>query len=710
MSEWPESRDYIEALFDTGLCFADDDLIDGTVDLDAQGRPMAKIGNSASIFRLVKNDRAWAVKCFHWHTGDHQRRYKEIQKALEQIDSRYFVKFEYIKQGIKARGAWYPIVKMEWVEGDTLDVYILENLQYQGRVANVKKDFKELLRLLSKCGIAHQDLQHGNIMVHMDRIKLVDYDGFFVPSLADLPSLELGHYNYQHPRREITDFGPHLDNFAAWVIFASLHCLCIDPSLWQKLAGGDECLLFRQEDFGDTFTSYAFALLESHSSAEIRNTAKFLRSFSEMAGSAPQGLLLTIPSINDTLTTPIDLEPLPPISTPPAWIKAAEQSSKASRDSTLLGSTTHSANSGAVTGANSYAVTGADIGAHSSDNANSSATTCNNPTATASSGVSTTSDLSGTRRGFSYGHFREFNDAVKKPAASFEDAELINAFCILEDTVVGKNSRIYHFQGENREIALKCFTHHISEREEHYDAIKTALQGGLRPYCAQVYYLPRGIKINGQWCAALKMDWLKGQSISQLKTTPVSEAMASFLADRFAELMKVMRAGGYAHGDLTLDNLMLVDNDLKIVDYDAMYVPRLTLGQAIESGSPGYQHPQRSLRHFGPYIDNFSAWLIYYMLKKLATKPKLEIALANCLDDERQNAVVKAALRNLENDRDVELREMGALLKLLLTHPANATPYLDAELGFEKALKPQAQQAKEGKSNSSPFLKKKPTK
>lgn len=707
MSDWPESLDYIEALFDTGLCFADDDLVDGTVDLDAEGRPMAKIGNSASIFRLVKNDRAWAVKCFHWHTGDHQRRYKEIQKALEQIDSRYFVKFEYIKQGIKARGAWYPIVKMEWVEGDTLDVYILENLQYQGRVANVKKDFKELLRLLSKCGIAHQDLQHGNIMVHMDRIKLVDYDGFFVPSLNDLPSLELGHHNYQHPRREIADFGPHMDNFAAWVIFASLHCLGIDPSLWQKLAGGDECLLFRQEDFGDTFTSYAFALLESHSSAEIRSTAKFLRSFSEKGGSVPQSLLLTIPSINDTLTTPIDLEPLPPISTPPAWIKAAELSSSAFRESMLPGSTA----TGAGVDSGSGAGSGTGSGAGSGANVISSAITGNNPAATASSGSSNTaSDQSGTRRGFSYGHFREFNEAVKNPAASFEDAELINSFCILEDTVVGKNSRIYHFQGENRDIALKCFTHHVSEREAHYEAIKTALQGRLRPYCAQAYYLTRGIKINGQWCAALKMDWLKGQNITQLKTAPVNEAMASFLADRFAELMKVMRAGGYAHGDLTLDNLMLVDNDLRVVDYDAMYVPGLPLGQAIESGSPGYQHPQRSLKHFGPYIDNFSAWLIYYLLKKLATKPKLEIALANCLDDERQNAVVKAALRNLENDRAVELREMGALLKLLLAHPANATPYLDAELGFEKALKPQAQQAKEGKSNTSPFLKKKPTK
>lgn len=666
MTDWPSSKDYIEALLDSGLCFADDDLIDGTVDLDAEGRPMAKIGNAASIFRVVKNDRAWAVKCFHWHTNDHQRRYNEIAKFLEQIDSRYFIKFEYIKQGVKARGAWYPIVKMEWVEGDTLDVYILENLQYAGRVANVKKDFKELLQLLAKYGIAHQDLQHGNIMVHMDRIKLVDYDGFFVPALSDLPSLELGHHNYQHPKRNINDYGARLDNFSAWVIFASMHCLCIDPSLWQKLAGGDECLLFRQEDFGDSYTSYAFALLESHSSAEIRTTSKLLRSFCESENEDWQ----SIATINDTLTTPIDLKPLPPISAPPSWIKA---------------------DSGAY-----QAVTG--------EFTKPGGTAENNSNSPGNSSEANT----GLRRGFSYGHFRDFNEAVKTPGQNFEDAELQNAFCILEDTVVGKNSRIYHFQGEDRDIAVKCFTHHVTEREEHYDAIKAVLQGRLRPHSAPAHYLTRGIKINGQWCPILKMNWLKGKTINELRKAPVNEAMASFLADRFAELMKVLRAGGIAHGDLTLDNIMLVDNDLMMVDYDAMYVPGLPLGQAVESGTAGFQHPQRTLKHFGPYIDNFSAWLIYYQLKKLSTKPKLDLLVANCLDDERQSATVKNALRNMENDRDIDVREMGSLIRLLLAHPANATPYLDAELGFEKSLKPQAQQAKEGKSNASPFLKKKP--
>ncbi len=637
---WPNTRDYVEALRDTGLCFADDDLIDSVVDCNHEGLPLAITGNAASIFRVVKDDKAWAVKCFHWHQ-DHFLRYKAIEKALEALNSRYFCKFEYIKQGVKALGAWYPIVKMEWIEGETLENYILSNIQFPARIANVKKDFKDFLATMAGAGLAHMDLQHGNILVHMDRIRLVDYDVFYVDTLAELESLELGHHNYQHPRRLKRDYGAHMDNFSAWVIFASLHCLSLDTSLWHKLAGGDECLLFRQEDFGNPFNSYAFSLLESSAHAEVRNTSKLLRSFCEKP-------LSEIPTISEHLTTPIDLAPLPAISTVPVWIKAREEK--------------------------------------------------NNPKAEGSAAPTTS-------RGFSYGTFRDFNEAVKD-ASNFEDRELLNSFCYLEDTAVGKNSRVYHFVGEDREIALKCFLHHVPEREQHYEAIKNALKGGIRPYGAQVHYLSRGIKINGQWCPALKMDWLKGRTINQLRATRVNEATASFLADRFADLVKTMRLQGIAHGDLSFDNLMVVDNDLKIVDYDAMYVPELARSQSLESGTPAFQHPQRSLKYFGPYLDNFSAWIIHRLLKNLPTRPDLIDIVDACLKDEGQTAVLKSALRTMETNREPEVREMGQLLRLLLAHGVAATPYLDPDRGFEKSLKTTTEVVKE--RTTSPFLKRKP--
>lgn len=632
---WPSTQDYTEALTDTGLCFADEDLVDSTVDTDASGMPRPIRGNAASVYRVTKENRSWAVKCFHWHTDEHQKRYKALEAVLAKIDSSYFIKLEYIKQGIKARGAWYPIIKMEWVEGDTLETYILNNIQFPNRIANVKRDFKEMLALLKRYDLGHLDLQHGNIMVHMDRIRLVDYDVFYVPELAGLTSLELGHHNYQHPARIKAHFTPVIDNFGAWVIFASLHCLAIDTSLWFKLAGGDDCLLFRSEDFGNPFVSYAFAVLESHGSAEVRTTSKLLRSFIEKP-------IFDVPSVDETLASPINLTPLPAPSTVPAWIKS-DQITQTSKNN----------------------------------------------------------------RGFAYADFRAFNEAIKDPA-NFEDAELQKSFCYLDDTIVGKNGRIYHFKAPDRELAVKCFTYQVPERAKHYEAIKAALQGGLRPYVAQCHYSERGIKVNGEYSPILKMEWLSGKTITELKRARVNEPMASYLADRFADLMATLKREGVAHGDLNFDNIMVVDNDLKIVDYDAMFVPALTRMKALEAGEPSMQHPGRITDHFGPYIDNFSAWLVHYLIKMLYIKPNLNELVDACLADERQTLTAKKALRALETDREAEIRELGRLLRLLLNHKANAVPFLDIRGDFETVLKAQTQVAKEGTSTYSPFLKKKP--
>ena len=61
--------------------------------------------------------------------------------------------------------------------------------------------------MLERAGIAHGDLQHGNIFVVDDELKLIDYDGMFVPRLAGCRSNELGIEHYQHPQRKEHHFG-----------------------------------------------------------------------------------------------------------------------------------------------------------------------------------------------------------------------------------------------------------------------------------------------------------------------------------------------------------------------------------------------------------------------------------------------------------------------------------------------------------------------
>ena len=131
-----------------------------------------------------------------------------------------------------------------------------------------------MVAALKKAGIAHGDLQHGNILVAEDEIRLVDYDGMYVPGLAGMRSNETGHPNYQHPHRMGSHFGAHLDNFSAWVIHLSLLALAADPELWEQTSRGDEALIFRKKDYDFPAQSRALGLVKASKDAEVRKLAK----------------------------------------------------------------------------------------------------------------------------------------------------------------------------------------------------------------------------------------------------------------------------------------------------------------------------------------------------------------------------------------------------------------------------------------------------
>lgn len=189
----------------------------------------------------------------------------------------YTVAFVYVDHGIKIRQDWYPILKMEWVVGSTLENFVREFYAERASMNMLARQFKYMAEMLKTAGIAHGDLQHGNILVTGHDLRLVDYDGMYVPALHGLQSNELGHANYQHPLRTKKHFGAYLDNFSVWSIYTSLLSISIDPALWIHLDGGDDCLLFRQKDYLDPVNSKAFQLLGRHHSPKIRHLAGTVR-------------------------------------------------------------------------------------------------------------------------------------------------------------------------------------------------------------------------------------------------------------------------------------------------------------------------------------------------------------------------------------------------------------------------------------------------
>jgi len=257
---WPDLQDYNESVQTPGQSFSDPALQRAVPSLNKLGLPAPRSGNFATVYQLRDGAAAWAVRCFT-RGEDYKRRYAAIQRHLSGHGLRQLVSFEYQDAGIRVRGRWYPLVKMQWVDGVALNAYVGDHVDDPTVLRDLSRQWLELTRGLREAQMAHGDLQHGNVLVEAGQLRLVDYDGVFVPEFAGERSPEEGHPNYQSPRRR-DDFGPELDGFSGWVIFLSLYALSVAPYLWDQLDAGDECLLLRRADFEHPDQSAGLRALE----------------------------------------------------------------------------------------------------------------------------------------------------------------------------------------------------------------------------------------------------------------------------------------------------------------------------------------------------------------------------------------------------------------------------------------------------------------
>jgi DNA-binding CsgD family transcriptional regulator len=128
---------------------------------------------------------------------------------------------------------------MEWADGNPLDIYLRERLNFGDEFDNLRacKEWAATLQELRRSNIAHGDLQHRNILVQANgTFQLVDYDGMFVPSMRQrgIGACEAGVAAYQHPQRARGGgrFDERMDDFSALVILLTL--ACVDADLWNR--------------------------------------------------------------------------------------------------------------------------------------------------------------------------------------------------------------------------------------------------------------------------------------------------------------------------------------------------------------------------------------------------------------------------------------------------------------------------------------------
>jgi len=277
---WPSLGDYSAAIQNPRNCFTDPELAGGRASTNRLGLPNLAAGNFAVVYQVQNGSRTLAVRCFSHPVTDQQQRYDILSQHLRRFWHPALVDFAYLAQGIRVRGQWYPIVRMEWIVGKQMHQYIEDHLRQGPVLERLAAQWRGIVAGLRGAYTAHGDLQHGNVLVDSQgQIRLVDYDGWFLPALSGRPPGEVGHPNYQHPKRLSGGYyTANTDAFSALVVYLSLLALRTDPSLWATFNNGEN-LLFKADDFIQPGQTPVWRLLQGSSATEVRRLTTALAGF-----------------------------------------------------------------------------------------------------------------------------------------------------------------------------------------------------------------------------------------------------------------------------------------------------------------------------------------------------------------------------------------------------------------------------------------------
>ena len=213
------------------------------------------------------------------------------------------------------------------------------------------------------------------------------------------------------------------------------------------------------------------------------------------------------------------------------------------------------------------------------------------------------------------------------------------------DVLPSKNRQFLHWgnggyavvfrclNASNTNIALRCPlgapAGDICERWTEVEAYRQLHINDL-PFLVRSEYVADAIKVGGEWFPVFIMEWVEGETLGSYVAGLVAGKQRDELgrlADRWQSLVNALEKLQIAHGDLQHGNVMVTKSgDLRLVDYDTVFVPALANKVAVIIGTPGYVHPsyiKMGQRPYNAAMDSFGALVILLSLRVLALDPSL---------------------------------------------------------------------------------------
>ena len=259
---YPLISEYVDAILSAEDNF--DKLVNLRPVLDDKERPVMSVGNFAVVFKMKDktNGRLYAVKCFIKDQEGRAERYSKITEELQYVSSPYLINVQYLERELfvetkNCAEKEFPVLKMDWIDGKTLDAYILTHIHNKYAMQMLFFRFCKMGAWLLTQSFAHGDLKPDNIIVRKDgTMVLVDYDGMYVQTMDGEKATETGSTDFRHPLRTDKNFNEHIDDFAIASIALSLKTIALDPVLYKTYSAADR-LLFSASDYRDIGQSAA---------------------------------------------------------------------------------------------------------------------------------------------------------------------------------------------------------------------------------------------------------------------------------------------------------------------------------------------------------------------------------------------------------------------------------------------------------------------
>ena len=264
--QYPLISEYVKAIQDAGDNL--DKLAYLAPVLDDHGEPYRSSGAFAVVFKMLDKStgKYYALKCFTEEQQGRAEAYRQIADELDLLDSPYITSVKYMEKELfvdcQCEEDEFPVLLMDWVEGETMEAYIAANYHNQSAMSLLCYRFGKMAAWLRSQSFAHGDVKPDNIILRPDgSLTLVDYDGMFVSSMKGCKSPTVGTKDFSHPLRTMDDFDETIDDFSLASIALSLKAISMKSTLLDTYGASDR-LLFSENDYRNPSNSKVISALQ----------------------------------------------------------------------------------------------------------------------------------------------------------------------------------------------------------------------------------------------------------------------------------------------------------------------------------------------------------------------------------------------------------------------------------------------------------------